>query len=179
MYHRPMQVTFAQFAEARLTSLLRYAVMLTGDPHLAADLVQETMLRIQTKWERVSEAGSPEAYVRRMLTNAFIDARRTSWWQRVILRESFSDDARTPRSPDHAGTHADRDELWRHMARLPRRQRAALVLRYYENYSDSEIADVLDCSVATVRSSIVRALATMQGDMSATRSMTGGNRDRG
>lgn len=79
-------MTYEEFADKRLAPLLRYAVMLTGDPHQAQDLVQETMVRVQLNWRRVARADSPERYVRRMLTNQYVDWRRGSWVRRVLLR---------------------------------------------------------------------------------------------
>jgi RNA polymerase sigma-70 factor (sigma-E family) len=155
-------VTYEEFAEARLAALLRYAVMLTGDPHVAQDLVQETMVRVQLNWRRVARADMPDRYVRRMLTNQYVDWRRGSWMRRVLLRAE-PDDAPAP--TDHAEASADRDVVWSWLARLPRRQRAALVLRYYEDLSDADIAEVLGCAVGTVRSMISRALATLRAQL--------------
>jgi len=153
-------VTYEEFVHSRLQSLLRYAVMLTGDPHTAQDLVQETMIRVQVKWRRVVKADQPERYVQRMLTNAYIDLRRGSWLRRVTL---FAEPAEPrERDVDHAEHNAARDEMWVQLATLPRRQRAALVLRYYEGLPDSEIAEVLGCAVGTVRAHISRALATLR-----------------
>jgi RNA polymerase sigma-70 factor (sigma-E family) len=152
-------LTFEEFVEARLQALLRYAVMLTGDPHTAQDLVQETMIRAQLKWRRIAAASVPEHYVKRMITNAYIDLHRGSWLRRVVLRAELPE---TPERCDHAVENADRDQMWVWLARLPRRQRAALVLRYYEGLSDVEIAEVLGCAIGTVRSLISRALATLR-----------------
>lgn len=156
-------MTYEEFADSRLTALLRYALMLTGDPHTAQDLVQETMVRVQLNWRRVARADVPESYVRRMLTNQYIDWRRGSWLRRVLLRPDADPTVAVP--ADHAATSADRDEVWSWLARLPRRQRAALVLRYYEDLPDAEIADVLGCAVGTVRSYISRALATLRAEL--------------
>jgi RNA polymerase sigma-70 factor (sigma-E family) len=156
-------VTYEEFADSRLSALLRYAVMLTGDPHLAEDLVQETMVRVQLNWRRVTNADVPESYVRRMLTNQFIDWRRGSWVKRVLLRSEPDGAIAVP--GDHAQATADRDQVWSWLARLPRRQRAALVLRYYEDLPDAEIAEVLDCAVGTVRAAISRALATLRAEL--------------
>ncbi|MEQ4300744.1 SigE family RNA polymerase sigma factor [Plantactinospora sp. B6F1] len=155
-------MTYEEFADSRLTALLRYAVMLTGDPHLAQDLVQETMVRVQLNWRRVARADAPERYVRRMLTNQYLDWQRGSWVRRVLLRAE-PDEAVVVR-PDHAETTVDRDQVWTWLSRLPRRQRAALVLRYYEDLPDAEIAEVLGCAVGTVRSAISRALATLRAE---------------
>ncbi|WP_446212117.1 SigE family RNA polymerase sigma factor [Micromonospora sp. IBSANI012] len=155
-------MTYEEFADSRLTALLRYAVMLTGDPHQAQDLVQDTMVRVQLNWRRVARADSPERYVRRMLTNQYVDWRRGSWMRRVLLRGEPDESA--PPAADHAQDAVDRDQVWSLLARLPRRQRASLVLRYYEDLPDAEIAEVLGCAVGTVRSSISRALATLRAE---------------
>ncbi|MBM0276441.1 SigE family RNA polymerase sigma factor [Micromonospora tarensis] len=155
-------MTYEEFVDARLAPLLRYAVMLTGDPHQAQDLVQETMVRVQLNWRRVARADSPERYVRRMLTNQYVDWRRGSWVRRVLLRGE--PDETVAVSTDHTQSAVDRDQIWSWLSRLPRRQRAVLVLRYYEDLPDAEIADVLGCAVGTVRSSISRALATLRAE---------------
>jgi RNA polymerase sigma-70 factor (sigma-E family) len=156
-------VTYQEFADTQLPGLLRYAVMLTGDPHTAEDLVQDTMVRVQLNWRRVAHSDSPDGYVRRVLTNRFVDLRRGSWWRRVRLNPD--PDPTRPEQRDHAQDSADRDQIWTMLAVLPRRQRAALVLRYYEDLPDAEIADVLGCAVGTVRSSISRALATLRAEL--------------
>ncbi|MDG4755179.1 sigma-70 family RNA polymerase sigma factor [Micromonospora sp. WMMD718] len=132
-------MTYEEFADARLGALLRYAVMLTGDPHQAQDLVQETMVRVQLNW------------------------RRGSWARRVLLRGEA--DESVPAPTDHAQSAVDRDQVRSWLSRLPRRQRAALVLRYYEDLPDGEIAEILGCAVGTVRSSISRALATLRAEL--------------
>ncbi|MFI9642726.1 SigE family RNA polymerase sigma factor [Micromonospora sp. NPDC051925] len=155
-------MTYEDFADSRLAALLRYAVMLTGDPHQAQDLVQDTMVRVQLNWRRVSRADSPERYVRRMLTNQYVDWRRGSWMRRVLLRGEPEESV--PVSADHAQDTVERDQVWAWLDRLPRRQRASLVLRYYEDLPDAEIAEILGCAVGTVRSSISRALATLRAE---------------
>jgi DNA-directed RNA polymerase specialized sigma24 family protein len=98
-------VTYEEFADTRLAPLLRYAVMLTGDPHQAQDLVQETMVRVQLNWRRIARADSPERYVRRMLTNQYVDWRRGSWMRRVLLRGE--PDEAVPAPVDHAQSAVD------------------------------------------------------------------------
>jgi RNA polymerase sigma-70 factor (sigma-E family) len=157
-------VTFEQFAMARLPSLLRYAVVLTGDRDLAQDVVQEVLARAQVKWRRISEAESPEAYVRRMVLNEYLSWRR-SWAARHVhaVGEKLADidDARGG-VDDHAQSVVDADELWRRLAVLGRRQRAVLVLRYYEQLDDDAIADLLGCAPGTVRSHASRALKILR-----------------
>lgn len=153
-------MTYEEFAGSRLPALLRYAMMLTGDPHTAQDLVQETMVRVQLSWRRIARANSPDGYVRRILTNQFIDLHRGSWLRRVMLRPE--PDHRFAAVDDHAQESVERDQMWAMLGTLPRRQRAVLVLRYYEDLPDADIAEVLGCAVGTVRSSISRALATLR-----------------
>lgn len=155
-------MSFEEFVDARLQSLMRYALMLTGDPHTAQDLLQETMIRVQLKWRRVAGSTSPDRYVRRMLTNAYIDMHRASWLRRVVLR---AEPVEPPAAADHADAAAERDQVWEWLGRLPRRQRAVLVLRYYEGLTDAEIADVFGCAVGTVRGTISRALATLRAEL--------------
>ncbi|MEV4350812.1 SigE family RNA polymerase sigma factor [Actinoplanes sp. NPDC049596] len=157
-------MTFEQFAMARLPSLMRYAVVLTGDNDLAQDVVQEVLARAQVRWRRISEADSPEAYVRRMVLNEYLSWRR-SWAVRHVHsvgeRLVEIDDARSARH-DHAQDVVEADALWNRLATLGRKQRAVLVLRYYEQLDDDSIADLLDCTPATVRSHASRALKTLR-----------------
>ena len=152
-------MTYDEFVANRLAALSRYALMLTGDPHMAQDLVQETMVRVHEKWRLVVAADSPEQYAKRMLTNQFLAWHRGSWFRRVRLRPELTERA-APH--DHAQRSADRDEVWQTLATLPKQQRAAVVLRYYEDRPDQEIADILGCSVSAARAYISKALATLR-----------------
>src|SRR5262249_128661 len=157
-------VTFEEFAMARLPSLLRYAVVLIGDRDLAQDIVQEVLARAHVRWRRIHESESPEAYVRRMVLNEYLSWRRT-WAVRHVhavgARLVELDDARGGVG-DHAQGIVDTDELWRRLATLGPKQRAVLVLRYYEEMQDEAIADLLGCSPATVRSQASKALKTLR-----------------
>lgn len=159
-----MIVTFEQFAMARLQSLVRYAFVLTGDRDLAQDIVQDVLAKTQVRWRRIREADSPEAYVRRMVLNEYLSWRRT-WAVRNIHavgeRLVDLDDARGG-VDDHAQGVVDADELWKRLEVLGRKQRAVLVLRYYEQLDDEAIADLFGCSPATVRSHASRALKTLR-----------------
>lgn len=156
-------VTFEEFLTVRAPALLRYAVMLTGDRELALDVTQEAMARAALRWRRISRTDRPELYVKRMITNQFLAWRRGSWFRRVVLRGAPDDLPDPPRAvPDHAEVWARRDEVWALLATLPRQQRAALVLRFYESLTDQEIADVLGCRVGTVRAYVSRALTTLR-----------------
>jgi len=147
---------FEDFAAARLPSLLRCAVLLCGDPHEAQDLVQEVLTRALVKWERIGRLDEPYAYVRRMVTNEFLSARRRRRIRTVPLAPGH--DRSAPAAPDPDGG----DTLWGRLAALPRQQRAVLVLRYYEGLGDGEIAEILRCRPGTVRGYASRALATLR-----------------
>jgi RNA polymerase sigma-70 factor (sigma-E family) len=150
-------VTFDDWARARLPALLRFAAVLTGDKGLAEDVVQEVLIRAYGRWSRIVSLDQPEAYVRRMVANEYLSWRRR--WARVTPHAEL---AGVGAQPDHSETYAERDALRRELARLPRRQRAVLVLRYYESLTDAEIAEVLDCPVGTVRSLASRALRALR-----------------
>lgn len=157
-------VTFEEFIATRLTDLLRHAAVLTGDRDLAQDIVQEVLARAQVKWRRITHADSPDAYVRRMIINEYLSWRR-SWASRNVHavgeRLAAIGDARRV-GRDHAQDVVESDELWRRLATLPRKQRAVLVLRYYEQLDDAAIADLLDCAPVTVRSNASKALKSLR-----------------
>lgn len=143
-------------AQARLP-LLRFAVVLTDDPELAQDVVHDVLLKAQRAWRTVEQADHPHGYVRRMLANEIVSWRRK--WGRVQPRPVEDLDRALP-DPTHAVDR--RDELLRRVARLPMRQRAALVMRYFEDMTDADIGEVLGCSAATVRVHVHRALTTLR-----------------
>jgi RNA polymerase sigma-70 factor (sigma-E family) len=157
-------VTFEQFAITRLPGLLRYAVVLTGDRDLAQDIVQEVLARAQVRWRRIGRSDSPDAYVRRMLVNEYLSWRR-SWFSRNVHPAGEQlvdlDDARGG-GRDHAQDVVDADDLWNRLGALGRKQRAVLVLRYYQGLDDMAIAALLGCTPATVRSNASKALKTLR-----------------
>jgi RNA polymerase sigma-70 factor (sigma-E family) len=148
---------FDAFARARMRELLRFAHVLTGDPHQAADLVQDALERTLLSWSRVENKGDPEGYVRRAIVN-----RHISMWRR-LRRERLV--AETPDEAREAQPARDR-ELWSALASLPPRQRAVLVLRYYEDLTEADCAHVLGCSVGTVKSQTFKALARLRAQVS-------------
>jgi RNA polymerase sigma-70 factor (sigma-E family) len=155
---------FADFAEARLPALLRYGVLLTGDPELARDLVQEVLARALVRWKRIDRLDEPYGYVRTMVTNEYLSVlrRRRRRPRTVPLTYDALDGPRAPVQPDVAGSIGTAADLRQRLAALPRQQRAVIVLRYYEDLSDPEIADVLGCRPATVRAYATRALAALR-----------------
>ncbi|WTW98670.1 SigE family RNA polymerase sigma factor [Streptomycetaceae bacterium NBC_01309] len=158
---------FEEFAAARMSSLLRYAFMLCGDRELARDMTQEVLIRALVKWRRIEHLDRPDAYVRTMLTNEFLSLRRRKAVATVALTYEALDGPAAPAVPPDDG-FADRTDLWQRLGTLPRRQRAVIVLRYYEDLADAEIADVLGCRASTVRAYATRALATLRIEMTRT-----------
>ena len=144
---------FTEFVLARQAALLRTAYLLTGHAQDAEDLVQTTLVKIVPQWRRIAD--DPEAYVRRVLVNENVSRwRRRRWREHAtdVLPEGLSHD------PDRAELLAVREAL----RTLAPRQRAVLVLRYYEELTEAETADVLGVSVGTVKSQTSRALATLR-----------------
>jgi RNA polymerase sigma-70 factor (sigma-E family) len=149
---------FDEFVVTRSPRLLRTAYLLTRDWALAEDLLQTALARAWEAWARID--GDPEPYVRRILVNTYASAWRRRWRGELPTAE-------LPEAADAGDPHRgfdDRDRLWRALGRLPRRQRAVLVLRYFEDLSEQEIADALGCSVGTVKSQASRAMAKLRLD---------------
>lgn len=155
-------MTFEEFAATRLPAVLRFAAVLAGDRSTAEDLAQEVLIRAYRRWDRIGGLDRPEFYVRKMLVNEFLSWRRRSW--RLIPAGDAA--AQDLAEPDHAVRHAERDALLAELGKLPRQQRAVLVLRYYEGCGDAEIARLLGCTPGTVRGYASRALAALRVEMS-------------
>jgi RNA polymerase sigma-70 factor (sigma-E family) len=148
------EVSFDAFVRARLPALLRFAYAVCGDPHTAADLVQDALERTGLHWSRIDRTGDAEAYVRRAIING-----RTSRW-RKLRRESLVDVV--PERPSYDDRPGHDETLWQLLATLPRRQRAVLVLRYYEDMSEQQIAATLGCAPGTVKSQASKALVKLR-----------------
>lgn len=149
---------FALFVADATSSLLGTAYLLTRDRQAAEELVQDTLVALYPQWSRVAEAQSPIAYARRALINRYLNQqRRAATVERIteLLPDRHA-------GPDFAGRIDDRDQLRRVLITLPPRQRAAVVLRYFHDLSDQQVAAVLGCRVSTVRSLISRALSTLR-----------------
>jgi RNA polymerase sigma-70 factor (sigma-E family) len=155
-----VSASFDDYVVARGPGLLRLAWLLGRDEHLAQDVVQEVLAKASTRWSRIERAGSPDAYVRKMVVNQLL-----SWRRR---RHDVPTDRMTDRpaagsyAGDPAGAHADRDQVLGLLASLPRQQRAVLVLRYYEGLDDDAIAAVVGCAPVTVRAHASKALARLR-----------------
>jgi len=152
-------MTFDEFAGGRLPAVLRFATALTGDPDLAKDLVQEVLIRVSGRWQAIGQLDRPEAYIRKMVVNEYLSWRRRSW--RLIPSGMDSHPTSRP-SPDPADGYIERQALLAELAKLSRRQRTALVLRYYEGFSNAEIADLMGCAQSTVRGHVFKALAALR-----------------
>ena len=160
--HADAAGTLDGLVRVHLPALMRYATVLVGDPHTAADLIQEVLLRAHVQWHRIALTDRPDLYLRRMVTNEHLSWRRR-WHVRTI--RPTADEALVRHGgavSDPAEVLAEGDAMWRRLEQLPPRQRAVLVLRYYEGLTDVEIAAVLGTSPATVRSHAARALATLR-----------------
>ena len=147
---------FDEYVMARGRALERYAYVLTGDVQASEDLVQTALLKAYRRWWWVERADQPDLYVRRIVTTTFIDwKRRRSNSERPLaeMPDRGSDPANDP-----AHRVVVRDELTRALTKLTPRQRAVIVLRHYEGYDDSTIAEVLGCSPTTVRTHASRGL---------------------
>jgi RNA polymerase sigma-70 factor (sigma-E family) len=152
------RANFAEFVAVRGQALHRTAYLLTSDWALAEDLVQTALARAYPRWNRIV-GDDPEAYMRRVLVNTW-----SSWWRR-----KWRGEVPTEALPERAATDAfavsdRRDALRTALDRLPKRQRAIVVLRYHEDMSEAQVAHALGVSVGTVKSQASRALATLRGD---------------
>lgn len=149
---------FTAYLQARQGTLLRTAYLLTGDQHQAEDLVQTAFAKLYLAWDRVRDRESVDAYVRRILVNEHNSLWRRAWKRNERPTEVLPEAAVVDEYDD--GTNS---ELWASVQSLPRKARAVLVLRYYEQLTEAETAEVLGISVGTVKSQTSRALATLRG----------------
>ena len=150
---------FGEYVEARTGALLRLAYLLCGNAHTAEDIVQEALVRAHRRWDRVTRAGNPDAYVRRIVVN-----QHRSWRRRRSSTELTVEPSGLPPSAvgDSQDALAVRDLTWRMLHELTEQQRAVLVLRYYEDLGDADIAELLGCAPGTVRSLAARAFAQLR-----------------
>jgi RNA polymerase sigma-70 factor (sigma-E family) len=149
---------FSAYMQARQPSLMRTAYLLTGDRHTAEDLVQTALAKLYLSWDKVQSRDSVDGYVRRILVNENNSLWRRGWKRREHATEVVPE----------VGAHEDRYDdgrgaaLWEVVQTLPRKARAVVVLRYYEELSEAETAETLGISVGTVKSQCSRALAALR-----------------
>jgi RNA polymerase sigma-70 factor (sigma-E family) len=165
------ETAFADFVRSRATSLYRYGYLLTGNPHDADDLVQEALIRLRASWNRVHHRDDPLGYVRTTMARLHISTwrrKRREFLSSSVPERAHTDSgiARVDAGIPRGGTDA---LIWNLVGALPPRQRAVLVLRYYEHLTDEEIAHVLGVSSSTVRSQASRALSKLRGMPSVAR----------
>ncbi len=148
---------FVAFVDARSAALLRTARLLTaGDQHAAEDLVQTALERAYVAWPRIQRREAQESYVRSIMTRAAIDRTRRRARRREVVTDEVPDVGTETVGPE------ERDAVWSLLRVLSPRQRAVMVLRYYEDLSEAQIADILGCSPGSVKSHASRALAVMR-----------------
>lgn len=148
------EADFEAFVAARGSSLLRTAYLLTGDHGRAEDLVQTALGKVWPRWERI-DGGSREGYVRKVMVNTYI-----AWWRR-----RWNGEYPTETLPERAAATHDMDarqDLLTALATLPKGQRAVIVLRFFDDLSEVQAAQVLGCSVGTVKSQNARALTALR-----------------
>jgi RNA polymerase sigma-70 factor (sigma-E family) len=148
---------YDDFYVALWPRLVRMTYAVSGDLGVAEDAVQTAFAKAYRSWRRISRLEAPEAYVRKMAVNEVLNTRRTAHARREVVRASLPD------APGRPGEDlGEQDEMWQAVSALPPRQRAVLVLRYYEDLSEQQIADVLGCRPGTVKSQAAAALATLR-----------------
>jgi RNA polymerase sigma-70 factor (sigma-E family) len=153
---RSQHVTLVDFVRDNSLGLTRFAYLVTGDRLRAEDVVQDVFMSMHKRFGRTLELESPHAYAQRAIVNAHI-----SWLRRRRLHELLIDEL--PEHPVAARPDAEaNDEVWNALCGLARKQRIVLVLRYYEGFSDKEIAAVLGCREGTIRSLATRAFARLR-----------------
>ncbi|GAA2455495.1 hypothetical protein GCM10010191_88410 [Actinomadura vinacea] len=150
---------FRDYVAARGPALLRVAMQLTGDRAEAEDLLQAALAKTYLAWDRIVDRGSIDGYVRRAMVNTQI-----SWWRRRKLEIYPTDELPDQPVDDHTRRSELHDALGRALDRLPERQRLAVMLRYYEDMPEAEIAEVLGVSIGTVKSTVSRAMAKLRDD---------------
>lgn len=156
---------FADYVTRQRPALMRFATVLTCRAWLADDIVSDVLGRAFEQWDRISAMAEPHAYVRRMVVNDYLSWRRRLF--RTAPKADVEELADVMEVGDGSDERAERDAMVRRLAQLPRRQRAAVVLRYYAGLPDAEIAAQLGCGPTTVRSQISRALTALRIDLTA------------
>lgn len=151
----------AELYERHAPAAARLAFLLTGDHDLAQDLVQEAFVRVAGRFRHLRIPDAFEAYLRKAVVNLHTSRLRRLRVERAYLERERSRVALPSATPDPGL----REELWRALQALPGRQRAAVVLRYYEDLSERETAEVLGCSVAAVKSAVARAMRALREEI--------------
>ncbi|WP_330461348.1 SigE family RNA polymerase sigma factor [Streptomyces sp. NBC_00820] len=155
---------FREFVAARSRSLLHTAYLLTGDWEQGRDLLQTALASTARRWSRLRDRQQPEIYVRRAIYHAQVDRFRLLSWGRETVTDTLPDH-RSTQVADLADTVVQRQDIMAALRRLPKRQRAVIVLRYFEDRPDTEIAAILGVAQGTVRSQTHKALASLRATL--------------
>ena len=155
----PDDPEFRDYVTTRGRALLRTAYLLTGNLADAEDLLQAALAKTYLAWDRIEDRGALDGYVRRAMVNTHI-----SWWRRRRVQEFPTDELPDRAVADHAGDSDLQEALRRAIDRLPLRMRTAVVLRYYEDMTEAEVAERLGVSLGTVKSTVSRAVAKLRID---------------
>jgi RNA polymerase sigma-70 factor (sigma-E family) len=151
-----MDARLADYVRGQWPALVRYATLLCGDASEAEEIVQSTLTRVALRWRFIDDKDNPDGYVRRALVRACIDSGKRR------RREPAVDALPERGVPDATARLADSDQIRRALATLPPRQRAVLVLRYLDDASEARTAEILGCSVGTVKSQAAKGLAKLR-----------------
>jgi RNA polymerase sigma-70 factor (sigma-E family) len=154
-----VEIDFHEFVITRSRSLLHSAYLLTGNVADAEDLVQSALAKTYQAWDKIEDRRALDGYVRRAMVNTHI-----SWWRRRKVDEYPTDDIPDQPVADSSVSSEQHDALCRALERLPQRMRAAVVLRFFEDMTEAEVADVLGVSQGTVKSTVSRAVAKLRTD---------------
>jgi RNA polymerase sigma-70 factor (sigma-E family) len=153
------RVPFGDYVHSRGSALLKAALVLTGNRPDAEDLVQATLVKTYQSWDKIADVAALDTYVRRVMVNTHI-----SGWRRRRLDEYPTDELPDSPAADQTGNSDLHEVVQRALDRLPRRMRAAVMLRYYNDMSEPEVAAALGVSVGTVKSTVARAVAKLRED---------------
>ena len=160
---RPAEVDFAAFVVAQSNSLHRTAYLLTGDRDRAQDAVQTALLRIYQAWSRRDSWENPEGYAHQVVTRVVLSSARRRWWGELPTAELPEDTERGTGTPIQAVD--ERDALRRALLTLPVKQRSAVVLRYYLDMPEAEVAAAMQCPIGSVKSLTSRGLQALRSQL--------------
>jgi len=171
-----LDAEFQSFVIGRWPRLLRTAFLLTGEQHAAEDLVQSTLEQVYVAWRRVSSADDPEAYVRRVMINAHSRRHRRRLKEFLAPKDDSGLTHELPDTDDRIARADDRSALLTALAQLPARQREAVVLRYWEDLSETQAAEAMGCSVGAVKSNAAKGIAKLRAIPGLAEALANGGR---
>lgn len=161
---------FERFVTSHLNALLQTGYLIASNRTEAEDLVQECLLRVARRWPKVRSMDRPDAYARRVLVNLALDSakgRSRRWQELASLGDGKPLEMRADRDDEAITTRAEASELLDTLRALPIRQRVVLVLRYFGDFSEAQVAEMLGCPVGTIKSTTARGLARMREALEA------------